>query len=245
MDKLVSSRIRTLIVDDEQFGRASIRCLLEADADIEIVGESTSAQNAVLAVKELMPDLLFLDVEMPEGDGFSVLESLGVSMPPTVIFVTAHEEYAIRAFEEDALDYLLKPFSDDRFLKAVEKAKTFLRRHTPLAARILVKSAGRWDVIRIQDIDWIEAADYYACLHVRGNRFMYRRTLSELIAELPDGMFCRVHRSAIVNMRCVSQLRFDRNGDPEIVLQTGGLLRVSRRYKDLFLVLLEQNAGNG
>src|SRR5262252_10908165 len=183
-------KIRALIVDDEPLARSNVAVLLRAHPDIEITGECGSGAEALGELRISRPDLLFLDVQMPECDGFDVLEMLGGDLPPAVIFVTAYDQYALRAFEAGALDYLLKPFDNARFDRALTRAKQRLRganrgesSHRQIE-RIVVKSAGEVCFVKIADIDWIEAADYYACLHVGMRNHLLRRSLSELEAEL-------------------------------------------------------------
>src|SRR5215469_1526626 len=209
--------------------------LLQGDADIEVIGECGSGKEAIAATRRLLPDLLFLDVQMPESDGFDVLEILGSELPPAVVFVTAYDQYALRAFEAGALDYLLKPFETSRFYRALARAKEKIelaRRNPPAKLdHLLIKSAGQVSLIRISDIDWIEAADYYACLHVGTRTHLLRRSLADLEQELESSVFCRVHRSAIVNVDRVRTLRLNANGEYNVVLENGSELRLSRRFR--------------
>src|SRR5215475_8315211 len=173
------SKIRTLIVDDEPLARSNIAVLLRDDPEIQIIGECGSGAEALGEIRVARPDLLFLDVQMPECDGFDVLEMLGNDFPPAVVFVTAYDQYALRAFEAGALDYLLKPFDNTRFELAFTRAKQRIRggNRPSRVERIVVKSAGEVSFIKIGDIDWIEAADYYACLHVGSRNHLVRRSL--------------------------------------------------------------------
>jgi len=161
--------IGAVVVDDEPLARASIVSLLRTDPEIQILRECSSGAEAVKVVRELRPSVLFLDVQMPGCDGFGVLEALGVDVPPAVVFVTAYDRYALKAFEAEALDYLLKPYDNARFFRVVARAKALLARR-PVEPhrfeRIMVRSAGRISFLRVEEIDWIEAADYYSCLHV-------------------------------------------------------------------------------
>jgi two-component system, LytTR family, response regulator len=231
------SKIRALIVDDEPLARSNVAVLLRKDAEIEIVGECDSGEEALAEIRVAKPDLLFLDVQMPECDGFDVLEMLGSDVPPAVIFVTAYDQYALRAFEAGALDYLLKPFDNARFQLALTRAKQRIRSSGQEEARggkperLVVKSAGEVCFIRISEIDWIEASDYYACLHVAARRHLLRRSLSELEGELDPNLFCRVHRSSIVNLDRVRSLKLDEGGEYEVVLENGARVRLSRRYR--------------
>jgi len=230
------NKIRTLIVDDEPLARSNIAVLLRDDPQIEMIAECGSGAEAMGEIRAAQPDLLFLDVQMPECDGFDVLEMLGRDLPPAVILVTAYDQYALRAFEAGALDYLLKPFDNTRFELAVVRAKQRIqtsrgesvRRHPE---RIVIKSAGEVCFIRMRDIDWIEAADYYACLHVGQRSHLLRRSLADLEAELDSDLFCRVHRSSIVNLDRVSSLKLREDGEYEVLLQTGARVRMSRRYR--------------
>jgi two-component system LytT family response regulator len=227
-----ASRIRTLIVDDEPLARMGLSSLLARDPETEVVGECGSGPDAIDTIRAIRPDLLFLDVQMPGCDGFDVLEQLGTAAPRAVIFVTAYDRYALKAFEAEALDYLLKPFDDARFAKALERAKSILRERPGRQTRLLVKSAGRVTILKSDEIDWIEAADYYACLHVGGKSHLVRRSLAELEAELDPAAFCRIHRSAIVNLDRVREMRLDANGEYEVVLRDGSPLRLSRTYRE-------------
>jgi two-component system, LytTR family, response regulator len=225
-------KIRTMIVDDEPLARASVISLLERDAETEIVGECGSGTEAIDAIRATRPDLLFLDVQMPGCNGFDVLEQLGTAAPRAVIFLTAYDRYALKAFETCALDYVLKPFDDSRFAKALERAKAVLRDRGDRQSRLMVKSAGRVTILKTGEIDWIEAADYYACLHVGGRTHLLRRSLAELEEDLDKTMFCRIHRSTIVNLERVRTMQTDLNGDYEICLTDGTRLRLSRTYRE-------------
>lgn len=227
-------RIRTLIVDDEPLARTNVRVLLLRHPHIEIAGEPESGLEALEAIRRTKPHLVFLDVQMPECDGFDVLEMLGGNVPPAVIFVTTYDHYALRAFEAGALDYLLKPFDDDRFERALRRAEEKirnLRATSQVVERLTVKSAGQILFLKSTEIDWIEAADYYACLHVGTRTHLLRRSMSELEQDLDPGVFCRIHRSAIVNLARVRALQLNRDGEYEVVLDNGSALPVSRRYR--------------
>jgi len=229
------AKVRVLIVDDEPPARRNLVMLLQDDADVEIIGECGSGQEAIAATRKLLPDLLFLDVQMPESDGFDVLEMLGSELPPAIVFVTAYDQYALRAFEAGALDYLLKPFENSRFYRALARAKEKIelaRRNAPAKMdHLVIKSAGQVSFVRISDIDWIEAADYYACLHVGARTHLLRRSLADLEQELESSVFCRVHRSAIVNVDRVRTLKLNSNGEYNVVLENGSQLRLSRRFR--------------
>jgi two-component system LytT family response regulator len=225
--------IRTLIVDDEPMARTSITALLRGDPEIEIVGECGSGTEGIEAIRTNRPELLFLDVQMPGCDGFEVLERLGGDAPQTVVFVTAYDKYALKAFEVGALDYLLKPFDDARFFRVLARAKSQGPRLAAGALdRIIVRSAGRVTFLRAGEIDWIEAADYYASLHVGARTHLLRRSMSDLERDLDPRMFCRVHRSAIVNVARVRELQLAANGEYEIILESGANVRMSRSYRE-------------
>ncbi len=234
-----SSKLRALIVDDEPLARSNLRILLRRDPEIESIEECGSGAEAVAAIRKAAHDLVFLDVQMPECDGFEVLKILkGDESLPVIVFVTAYDEYALRAFDAGALDYLLKPFDDARFHLAMQRAKQKIAaqesvspRETP---RLTVRSAGQVAYVRIPDIDWVEAADYYVCLHVGLKSHLLRKSMAELEQELDPQIFCRIHRSTIVNLRRVRALEVDDAGEYEVILDGGRKLRLSRRFrKDL------------
>jgi two-component system LytT family response regulator len=225
--------IRTLIVDDEPLARSNIAVLLGSDPEIEVIGGCGTGRDALAAIRTAKPDLVFLDVQMPEFDGFDVLEKLGRDLPSAIIFVTAYDQYALRAFDAGALDYLLKPFDNARFERALGRAKDRIRYATPplKPEHLVVKNAGQITFLKFSEIDWIEAADYYACLHVGRKTFLLRRTLSELDNELDQRQFCRIHRSAIVNVERVRSLKLNQDGEYDVDLENGTRLRLSRRYR--------------
>lgn len=228
------ANIRTLIVDDEPLARSNLRVLLRNDPQIEVVGECSSGVEAIQEIRRCKPDLLFLDVQMPECDGFDVLEQLGADQPRAIVFVTAYDQYALRAFEAGALDYLLKPFDNARFERALQRARQNLQREpdsTRKTARIIVKSAGQIVFVKHSEIDWIEAADYYSCLHVGAKSHLLRRSMTDLEDELDPSTFCRIHRSAIVNLNCVRSLKIGPDGEYEVLLDSGDAVRLSRRYR--------------
>jgi two-component system, LytTR family, response regulator len=223
-----------MVVDDEPLARSNLSILLRRDPDIEIISECGSGAEALVAIREKTPDLLFLDVQMPECDGFDVLEMLGRNLPTAVVFVTAYDQFALRAFEAGALDYLLKPFDDARFCRALVRAKEKLahRKHParPLD-RVIIKGTGQVSFVKTSEIDWIEAADYYTCLHVGTKTHLLRRSMSELEQELDPALFCRIHRSSIINIGRVEGLELNPEGEYEVVLKHGIRLRLSRRYR--------------
>ena len=227
-------KLTTVIVDDEPLARSNLAVLLRLDSKIEIVAECGSGIDAPAMIRDLKPDLLFLDVQMPECDGFDVLELLGNDVPPAVIFVTAYDQYALRAFEAGALDYLLKPFDNARFDLALKRArqKIDLGKNLPRKLeRLAIKNAGQVSFLKISEIDWIEAADYYACLHVAQRTHMLRRSISELEQDLDPAIFCRIHRSTIVNLDRICGLALNEDGEYEVLLEDKTRLRLSRSYR--------------
>jgi two-component system LytT family response regulator len=228
------TKIRTMLVDDEPLARSNVAVLLRRDAEIEIVGECGSGMEALQEIRRLRPDLLFLDVQMPECDGFDVLELLGKDQPSVIVFVTAYDQYALRAFEAGALDYLLKPFDNARFELALSRAKQRIgmggERPRKLE-RLAVKIGGQMSFVKVSEIDWIEAADYYACLHVGSKSHLLRRSLAELEQDLDQSEFCRVHRSGIVNLKRVRGLETNEDGEYDVLLDNGARVRLSRRYR--------------
>ena len=228
------AKIRTLLVDDEPLARSNLTVLLRADPEIEIVGECESGMEGLKQIRSQKPDLVFLDVQMPECDGFDVLELLGADLPPAVVFVTAYDRYALRAFEAGALDYLLKPFDNARFERALGRAKDRLRQPPEgrrNSDRLVIKSVGQVLFLKLSEIDWIEAADYYACLHVGAQSQLLRRSMNELDRELDPARFCRIHRSTIVNLERVRGLNSGEDGEHEVLLENGTKLRLSRSYR--------------
>lgn len=249
--------IRTLIVDDEQMARASIRVLLGSDPEIELVGECASGVDAVTAIAARAPELVFLDIQMPQMSGFEVLDAIGAARRFVVVFVTAYDSYAVEAFDAQALDYVLKPFDDRRFQRAVERAKDRIR-HARLdhlatelvhvmaggqatdkptaepAERIVIRDGGRTVFVPLSDIDWIEAADYYATLHVGGASHLVRQTMAELEASLDERRFVRVHRSAIVNIDRIREVHPQFRGDCTLVLVDGTQVKLSRTRRTEF-----------
>jgi len=229
-----SAPIHALVVDDESLARRNLTVLLRGDLDIASVTECGSGVEAVEEIRKSKPDLVFLDVQMPECGGFDVLELLGNELP-IIIFVTAYDEYALRAFEAGALDYLLKPFDDARFGRALNRAKDRLAHYAPSrsrpAERLVVKNRGQVLFLNVVDIDWIEAAGYYACVHAGSDTHIIRRTLLELERDLGDGKFIRIHRSIIVNVDRIQGLELQSGGEYEVVLKSKVRLQVSRRFR--------------
>jgi two-component system LytT family response regulator len=239
-------KIRTLIVDYEPLARDRLRQLLQNETEIEITGECADGREAVAAIRKTPPDLLFLDVQMPELDGFGVLEALGAGPMPVIVFVTAYEHFAVRAFEVHAVDYLLKPFDHERFQKALRRAvkqvgnrdgSTFHQRQSALltdllSSRLAVKSGGRVVWVKLEEIDWIGSADNYAELHVGAKSHLLRETMGALETRLPPEKFVRISRSAIVNTQRIKELHRLFYGGYELALHDGTRLTLSRRYRD-------------
>jgi two-component system LytT family response regulator len=241
----MSEPIRTLIADDEPLARRQLRSLLERDPQLALVGEAGTGAEARRAIRELNPELLLLDVRMPQGDGFSVLEDL--DRPPYVIFASAHAEHAVHAFDIAAVDYLLKPFDDERFERSIQRAKDAIRTRrlmrlaqeivardvsAPPAAvddgqRLTVYDGKRVSWVSTSDIDWIEAADYYSQVHAHGRQHLVREPLQKLEERL-GRKFMRVHRSALVNLARIERLDRLEGGELIIILQTGVRVPVSR-----------------
>jgi len=241
--------MRVLIVDDEPLARERIRTLLSAEPDIELVGEANDGASAVSAIRTLSPELVFLDVQMPEMDGFAVLEQLSLASMPAVIFVTAFDRYAIKAFEVCALDYLLKPFDRERFSKAVERARSASdigarvraalekwNERPKFTDRLVVRSGGRVFFLRVEEVDWIEAAGNYVRLHSGGEEHLYRETMSRMEAILDPARFARIHRSAIVNIDCVKELHPLFRGDYQVVLRNGRKMTLHRSFRARLLL---------
>jgi two-component system, LytTR family, response regulator len=248
--------MRVMIVDDEPIARAGLRTLLAADRDVNVVAECGDGQSAVEAIRKLRPDIVFLDVQMPDVDGFDVLRGLTGETLPVVVFVTAYDKYAVRAFDVHAIDYLLKPFHDERFAEALARAKAAVKDREAHAVteriakllderagrvtRVLVKTGGRVLFIRSDEIDWIEAADYYVKLHVAGKVHMLRESMAALEARLDPEMFFRVHRSAIVNLERVRELVPFSRRENVLVLRDGTRLRLTRSRRERLAEILGQ-----
>lgn len=222
------------MVDDEPIARQTVRLLLARDPDIELIG-ACDAVEAERVIARDRPDLLFLDVEMPEVDGFTLLERIGIETVPAVVFVTAFPRHALRAFDVDAVDFLLKPFDDARFVEALRRAKATLVRHgahpdgaSRHAQRLVVRHSGRISVVDVGDVDWIGAADYYACLHVADKTYLVRQTMNQLEGSLDPTRFFRIHRSTIVNLDRVREVRPGSGGGHATACLDGARLRMSR-----------------
>lgn len=243
--------IRALVIDDEPLAREIIREMLQDDPEVEIVGESVNGRDAVAAVAAHTPDLLFLDVQMPRLSGFEVLESLPSERMPLVIFVTSYDQYAVRAFEVHAIDYLLKPFDRQRFEIALERAKARIRRKRSgdiderilalleelkagqkYLERLVIKTGGRVIFLDTEEIDWIEAEGNYVTVHTGEKSHLLRETISNLERQLDPKKFVRIHRSAIVNINRIQELQPWFHGEFRVILQGGTQLTLSRSYRE-------------
>jgi len=245
--------MEVLVVDDEAPARQRLIDVVQKDAGIPTVLEATNGIEAVTMIERERPDLVFLDVQMPELDGLGVIDAVGAAEMPLTVFVTAYDQHAIRAFESNALDYLLKPYSDERLEETLARARTRLTETQAgnlvrlLAAppvgryrdRLVLKSAGVTRFLRVDEIDWIEGAGIYVNLHVGGKSLLYRCALTQLAASLDPTRFIRVHRSTIVNIDSIVQLNGVSHGEFDILLRDGSIARVSRTYR----ALLEQRLG--
>lgn len=256
--------ISTIIVDDEPLARRNIRLLLKDNPEIEILGEAGSGQDALALIRKHSPDLVFLDIQMPEMDGFGVLENIDAARLPVIVFVTAFDQYALKAFEYHALDYLLKPFDDCRFAKALAQAKAQVeqrelkdlsarlvallenREHRPAEesrpkylTRLLIKSAGRVFFLKTDEIDYVQAEDYYVKLHVGRKGHLLRETMNEMEAKLDPSKFLRIHRSSIVNIERIRELQQHFNGEYIVLLHDGTELKLSRSRREQLQTLLK------
>jgi two-component system LytT family response regulator len=235
--------MRVLIVDDELTGRERLRALLEAEPEVDIVGECDNGRDAVEAIAALKPDLVFLDVQMPGMDGFAVARALGPRRFPLIVFVTGFDRYAVEAFEFHACDYLLKPFTEERFRKTLAHASAALRHRLDerLAAllerfssgngylrRLLVRMDGRVRFFDVDDIDWIEAQAKFVRLHTTGSVYPLRESISHLEEKLDPSRFLRIHRSAIVNVQQIAEIEASEEGGQTVVLKNGARLPLSR-----------------
>jgi two-component system, LytTR family, response regulator len=249
--------IRAVIVDDEPLARRRIGDLLAAAEDIEVVAQCANGEEAIPTIEESRPDLIFLDVQMPEIDGFDVLQAICTGYVPVVIFVTAFDQFALRAFEAHALDYLLKPFDDERFATALQRARERIRQQQlgdvdrrliallkeargdrGYLQRLVVPSGHRSLFIRTEQIDWIEAERNYVRLHVGGRGYLLRENLSRIASALDPAKFCRIHRSTIVNIDRIHAVESLLSGEYLVVLHDGTKLTSGRKYRgDLHILM--------
>lgn len=242
--------IRAAIVDDEPLARRRIRSLLTEMPDVEVIAECANGRDAIESLEASPPDLLFLDIQMPEIDGFDVLQAIGAGRVPAVIFVTAYDQFALRAFEAHALDYLLKPFDDERFGGAVQRARERIRQHQGgdldrrlqallenvrgdhgYLRRLVVPSGHRSIFVRAEQIDWIEAERNYVRLHVGGRAYLLRENLTHIASALDPAMFCRIQRSTIVNIDRIQSVESLFHGEYQVVLHDGTKLTSGRAYR--------------
>jgi two-component system, LytTR family, response regulator len=237
--------LRTVVVDDEQLGRELLRVLLAEHEEVELVAECRNGQEAIDYLQAKPVDLLFLDVQMPKIGGFEVVERVGLQHLPPTIFVTAYHEHAVRAFDVHAVDYLTKPVEKERLQTALARvqekiaAKAALLTQSQLAdvlngmrmsypSRFLVKDGAKEILLPVEDIEWIEAAEYYACLHSKGRRFMLRETITSLAARLDPKQFVRIHRSSLVNLNQIREVYREGQGEGTVILRDGQKLRMSK-----------------
>jgi two-component system LytT family response regulator len=244
-------KIKVLVADDEPLARERLAGLLSQEPDIEVVGQARDGEEAVTAIHDDSPDLVFLDVQMPQMNGFDVIEAVGSDKMPLVIFVTAYDQHALKAFQVRALDYLLKPFDRERFKDALSRARKQLerdengdlgrrllalvkdlRRDQPKSDRLVVKSGGRLFFLRTDEIDWVEAAGNYVRLHVGPGSHLLRETMNAIEGRLDPEKFFRIHRSRIVNMERIQELQPWLNGEYAVLLRTGTRLTLSRGYRE-------------
>jgi two-component system LytT family response regulator len=255
----MNKKLRVVIVDDEPIAREGVRLQLLKDPDAEILVECENGPEAVEAIRELAPDLVFLDVQMPGMGGFEVLQNIGADNLPAVIFVTAYDQYALKAFEVSAVDYLLKPFDSERFERAFNRAKKLIGRPTSETSeqklhnlleivhpgkkhlqRLVVKDSGRIFFLQVDEIDWIEAADNYVSVHLGHESHLIRETLRALETKLDPNEFIRLRHSAIVNASRIKELHPLFKGEYEVILHNGTKLRSSRRYRHKIAAFLEE-----
>jgi two-component system LytT family response regulator len=263
MDIQDPPKIRTLIVDDEALARKRIKTLLANDSDIEVIGECSDGEKAIETIRALTPDLVFLDIQMPAMNGFDVIRSVGSERMPMIIFVTAYDRYALKAFEVHAVDYLLKPFNRARFELTLAHAKILIRRlpggvinnqlmtllrglqrSHDLSERFMIKSAGRIVFLRAEDIDWIESVGNYVRLHVGRDSHLMRETMGGMELRLDPQKFLRIHRSTMVNIDRVKELQPWAKGEYMVIMRDGARLSMSRRYRERLHKLLNNSAAN-
>jgi two-component system LytT family response regulator len=241
---------RALVVDDEPLAREGLRMLLAEDAEVSAIAEAKDGREAVAAIRTAQPDLVLLDVQMPEMDGFSVVREIGAEQMPAVIFVTAHDQYAIQAFEINAIDYLLKPVGKERFGEALRRAKGRLAARPEEASRqivslleslaaprrflkrLAVKAAGKTTFVNIEDVDWLEAAENYVRLHAGRDTHLLHVTLAALAKSLDPEAFLPIHRSVVVNVARIRELQPALHGEYLVTLHSGVRLRSGRTYHD-------------
>lgn len=236
---MTDESLTVLVVDDEEPARARLRELLRRERGVGHIDEAADGRTAVDKARRLRPDLMFLDVQMPELDGLGVIDELGTDLPFTA-FVTAYDQHAVRAFEADALDYLLKPFSDERFEATMARIRRRMGERpsgsaaaSPLT-RLVIKSAGVARLLRTEDIEWIEAAGVYVTIHHDAGESLYRAGLAQMESRLDPRQFIRVHRSALVNLERIVRMEPVSHGEFDLLLKSGARARLSRTYRAAF-----------
>lgn len=248
--------LKTLIVDDEPLAREGLRELLSRDADVSAIHEAKDGRESVAAIREFTPDLVFLDVQMPEMDGFAVVKNIGAEHMPAVVFVTAHDQYAVQAFEINALDYLLKPVIEERFVKALVRAKSRIYSNTTIdrnrqimglietiasspkyLKRLAVRAAAKTVFVDVEDVDWMGAAENYVELHVGRASHLLHVTMNAIEKSLDPQVFLRIHRSIIVNLGRIKSLESATHGEYVVTLQDGARLQSGRTYSERLRVL--------
>jgi two-component system LytT family response regulator len=252
-----STPLRVLVADDEQFARQRVAQLLAAESDLLIVAECASGVETVKSIREHRPDLVFLDIQMPELDGFGVVEAIGPEHMPATVFTTAFNQHAIQAFEVNALDYLLKPIDPERMAKALDRVWAWhrnsragdvqlqlegllsvVRNEEHHLHRILVKQDDHHVIVKVRDVQWIEAEDNYVRLHVEGTSHLVRASMSNILAKLDPKLFRRVHRSSIVNLDYIFEVHPWFSGEHVLVMKDGTRLTMSRSFRDQFKELV-------
>jgi two-component system LytT family response regulator len=249
-------RVRAVVVDDERLAREGLVKLLSKDPEIEIVGTAADGDQAVTMIRELAPDIVFLDVQIPEIDGFGVVATIGVENMPVLIFVTAYDQYTLKAFEVHALDYLLKPFDETRFAQTLKRAKQQISSaatqkpklrglmNDPIAQkplkRLPIKAGGKFVFLDLEEIDYIEAAGNYLCVHAGQKEYLTRETMASSEVKLQSSDLVRIHRSVIINRGRVRELKPWFTGEYVVILNNGKELTLSRGYRDRLPLLLEQ-----
>jgi two-component system, LytTR family, response regulator len=264
-DQTVGHPVRAIIADDERLARRKLRILLDSEPDVEVVAECEGGRETVAAIHTYLPDLLLLDIQMPDMDGFQVLDEISPAEMPVVIFTSAYDQYAIRAFEAHALDYLLKPFDQERLHHAIERARSELhkshdreiaRRILDLLSRVksetrtaseqdgrlVIKAKGRVVFLNLDEIDWVEAAANYVRLNVGKESYLFRETISRTSERLDPNLFIRIHRSTIVNVRKIKELIPVNSGEYVVVLKTGKKLSCSRGYRAALQRVIDRNS---
>ena len=273
----MNRKIRALVVDDESLAREALLVMLKDDPEMEVIAECRNGREAVTAIREHSPDIVFLDIQMPEMDGFQLIEEVGMERMPVTVFVTAYDKHALRAFEAHALDYLLKPFDHDRFESALQRAKTFVRQQKlgeisqslfavlhdmklktgelpsdedggkperaiskELLERVVIKTSGRIYFLKVEEIDWVEAAGDYLSLHSGSQTHLIRETMGDFHAKLDAKKFLRIHRSTIVNIERIKDIKPLFKGEYVVALTNGKRLKASRGYRHEIQALIDE-----